>query len=178
MKQNIKIISFIFLLIIISLILEIIYHFDKKKEQENEMVKKLDCIPNFTFKTLNNEMFIINSIKSNFIVFNFFSPTCEHCQYMATSYLKNKEHLKEITIIMVTIADSSTVAKFNTDYHLNTMPNIIILRDAKFEFYKIFGNATVPSFFIYNHQKLVKKIIGETKIENLIAPFNSPEIRK
>lgn len=76
---------------------------------------------------------------------------------------------------MVTIADSTSVAKFNQDYHLNTLSNIVLLRDTKFQFYKIFGTTTVPSFFIYEHQKLVKKIIGETKIENLIAPFNSSE---
>jgi len=69
---------------------------------------------------------------------------------------------------MITIADSNSVARFTRDYQLNRMTNIILLRDTKFQFYKIFGTASVPSFFIYENQKLVKKIIGETKIETLL----------
>jgi len=124
------------------------------------------------------------ALKKNFellserVIINFFSPTCEHCQYMATQYLKNKAQLKDITILMVTSADSCSLTKFNNDYQLNTFHNIVLLRDTKFKIYKIFEITTVPSFFIYDHQKLVKKIIGETKIENLLVPFNSPEAGK
>jgi len=146
--------------------------------QQKQSIEKITyTLPVFAFVTVSNKTFSNADLENENgkIIFNFFSPTCEHCQYMATQYLKNKEQLKESTILMVTIADSSSVAKFNKDYQLNTLPNLILLRDTKFQFYKIFGIATVPSFFIYKQQKLVKKIIGETKIENLIVPFNFPE---
>ena len=137
-------------------------------------------LPNFTFLTLGNTHYTNTEIRniSETIIFNFFSPTCEHCQYMATQYLMHKKKLKDIAILMVTIADSNSIVKFNKDYQLHTLPNVILLRDTKFQFYKTFGTASVPSFFIYEHQKLVKKIIGETKIENLIDSFTSQEVEK
>lgn len=122
------------------------------------------------FTSLSNGIFSNKDLPNtnSKIIINYFSPTCEHCQYMATSFLKNKEKLKDVTIIMVTIADSNSIAKFNDDYKLNTLPHIILLRDPKFQFENTFGTSTVPSFFIYNEGKLVKKIIGETKMDNLL----------
>ncbi|MDE3234953.1 MAG: redoxin domain-containing protein [Bacteroidota bacterium] len=149
-------------------------------QQKQIAEKNTALLPTFSFVATNNKTFKNADLENvnGRIIFNFFSPTCEHCQNMATQYLNNKEQIKDITILMVTIADSISVAKFKNDYQLNTLPNLILLRDTKFQFYKIFGTATVPAFFIYEHQTLVKKIIGETKIENLIAPFNSPEGEK
>jgi len=70
---------------------------------------------------------------------------------------------------MVTISDSSEVVKFKNDYHLDSLPNLVLLKDSKFRFEKLFGTAMVPSFFIYKNKKLMKEIIGETKIENLLT---------
>ena len=67
-----------------------------------------------------------------------------------------------------TCALRSSAAKFNSDYKLSLLPNIIILRDTNYQFQKIFGTGVVPSFFIYEHNKFVKKVIGETMIDNLI----------
>ncbi len=165
MERNYKKIILILIIFVLSFSVIYISLLIKKK------VTKITTVYSIEFSTFRNS-FLTNKnilITNNKIIVNFFSPTCEHCQYMATQYLKNKEQLKDITILMVTIADSISVAKFKNDYQLNTLPNIVLLRDTKFQFYKIFGTATVPSFFIYEHQKLVKKIIGETKIENLIS---------
>lgn len=73
---------------------------------------------------------------------------------------------------MVTSADSASTNRFCTDYHLNLLKNIIVLRDAKNEFYKNFGTSNPPTFFIYNNGMLVKKITGETKIENIFHAIN------
>jgi len=133
-------------------------------------IAQINNMPSFQFEKINGISLSDRDLISfsERIVINFFSPTCEHCQYMAALYFKNKEELKNVTIIMITIADSNSVARFTRDYQLNRMTNIILLRDTKFQFYKIFGTASVPSFFIYENQKLVKKIIGETKIETLL----------
>ena len=102
------------------------------------------------------------------LILNHFSPTCEHCQYMASEFLKDSQKLKDVQLLMITSADSASAAKFNSDYKLSLLPNIIILRDTNYQFQKTFGTGVVPSFFIYEHNKLVKKVIGETTIENLI----------
>jgi thiol-disulfide isomerase/thioredoxin len=166
-----KKIAFLFIsVVIVGIITYLSYHIYNKIQQKKVVEKNTVIVPIFSFYTLHNINFNNNNIPNNNdkLIFNFFSPTCEHCQYMATQYLYHKEQLKGITILMITIADSAATAKFYIDYRLNKMPNAIVLRDTKFQFFKTFGTETVPSFFIYNHFKLVKKIIGETKIENLI----------
>jgi hypothetical protein len=89
---------------------------------------------------------------------------------MATQYVQHQQELKDITILMVTVSDSASALQFYADYELNKLPNIILLHDKKFNFPKTFGTGVVPSFFIYQKNKLMKKIIGETKIENLSPP--------
>ncbi len=133
--------------------------------------RNIQVIPDFNYIENNGKIFTNRDLeKSLTLIVNHFSPTCEHCQYMAKSFVANKEQLKVATILMITIADSSSVAKFGKAYQLTTMPNIVLLRDTKYQFEKTFGTSVVPSFFIYKNNKLVKKIIGETKIDNLLAP--------
>lgn len=142
----------------------------KKIQANNVTQKSISNIPDFTFITLTNHPFhsTILKDKKDTTLINFFSPTCEHCQYMTSAFIKNKEQLQNVKIVMVTIADSTSVAKFQKDYQLNLLPNVLLLRDSQFQFEKIFGTSVVPSFFLYANGKLIKKIIGETKIENLL----------
>jgi thiol-disulfide isomerase/thioredoxin len=132
--------------------------------------RSAQLLPFFEFLTLENVVFSTKDLKkyNQKVIINFFSPSCEHCQYMAKQYLKNKELFKGVTILMITISDSSELAKFNKDYQLKFVNNIILLRDTKFQFFNIFETTTVPSFFVYKNKILVHKIIGETKIENLL----------
>lgn len=142
----------------------------KKGRVKNEIERSTALLPAYSFTTQNNADYTSKDAQTNTgkIIFNHFSPTCEHCQYMVKSYLTNKEKLKDAIILMVTIADSASVAKFSKEYQITSMPNIVLLRDTKYQFEKTFGTSVVPSFFIYKNNKLVKKIIGETKIDNLL----------
>ena len=164
-----KVILFGLLLFIFSFIY-LSYKIYFKLKQNNLIELNIDTLPTFSFTSITSESFnnkdLIN--KKGTIIFNFFSPTCEHCQYMAKMYKQHENQLKNITILMVTIADSSAVANFNNMYQIYELKNIILLRDTDFLFYKLFGTSNVPSFFIYKNNRLIKKVIGETRIENLL----------
>jgi thiol-disulfide isomerase/thioredoxin len=165
MKINNKIFYLsIFLTVLLFLIL--IYKINTKAK-ENEIIIS---IPKLSFLTLDNLSFSDKNIENSEsrLILNHFSPNCEHCQYMAGEFIKDSQKLKDVQILMITSADSAIVAKFNNDYKLSLLPNIIILRDTNYQFQKTFGTSVVPSFFIYEHNKLVKKIIGETLINNLV----------
>jgi thiol-disulfide isomerase/thioredoxin len=142
----------------------------KKIIAKNIADKNTSTLPAFSFATVGNKTFSNEDLSdtNSKIIINYFNPACEHCQYMAKSYVKNADKLNDISLIMITIADSSSISKFRNDYHLDSLHNITFLRDPKLQFEKIFGTSSVPSFFIYKDRKLVKKIIGETKIENLL----------
>jgi hypothetical protein len=87
---------------------------------------------------------------------------------MAKSLANAADKLDGYLVVMTTIADSASVSGFRRDYGLDMASYVLFLRDSKFEFEKIFGTSVVPSFFVYKNRVLTKKIIGETKIENLL----------
>lgn len=136
----------LFVIGIIALLGINIYH---KIQTNNVTQKTLSNLPDFTFSTLNNQPFhsAVFQNTNDTILVNFFSPACEHCQYMASSFIKNKEQLKNFKIVMVTIADSISVARFKKDSQLSTLSNVLLLRNTQFQFEKIFGTSVVPSFF-------------------------------
>jgi Thioredoxin. len=158
-------------IVVIALAVYLCSRIYNKIQQKRSVEKNTATLPAFNFCTLNNTVFTNNNLPDSTgkMILNFFSPTCEHCQYMATQYVQHKQQLNGIIILMVTVADSITTKNFYADYKLNQSPNIIVLRDKKFQFPKTFGTGVVPSFFIYKNQKLIKKIIGEAKVENLLS---------
>ena len=142
----------------------------KDIHEKSAAERNIEYLPKFTFQSLTNTAYTTDSIVNidGRIIINLFSPNCEHCQYMAETFKNNKDNLKNVSIIMISYADSATVSRFYDSNGLKNLPNVVVLRDPCFKFYKTFGTSAVPSFFIYNNKRLVKKIIGETKIENLL----------
>ncbi len=166
--MNIKIKIFISVILIVILVSSILLL--KKINEKNRAESIIAKTPEFSFLTLDNHSFSDKNIENrkSRLILNHFNPNCEHCQYMAGEFIKDSQKLKDVQILMITSADSASVAKFNSDYKLSLLPNIIILRDTNYQFQKTFGTGVVPSFFIYKQNKLVKKVIGETIIDNLI----------
>ena len=160
----------IFITIVLSIIFVACLLIAKKINDKYKSEILISTLPEFSFISLDLHSFDRKDIDKNKlrIILNHFSPTCEHCQYMAGEFIKNSQKLKDIQILMITSADIDVASKFNSDYKLSLLPNIIILRDTNYQFQKIFGTGVVPSFFIYEHNKFVKKVIGETMIDNLI----------
>lgn len=145
-----------------------IYHAIQMKDM---IAKNTATLPQFQFITIQNQPYTKQNLIDTLgnVIIELFSPDCEHCQYMAQSIVKNNEKLKDVEIIMVTpFGDSSSIAQFAQNYGINTIGNVHLLLDSKGDFFKIFGNSIVPSFYIYKNNKLVKSIKGETKIENLL----------
>ena len=167
MKKVIQLIMVISLFLLAAFLGVNIY---RKIAAKHIAERNTSVLPSFSFLTVDNKPFSNASITdvNSKIIINYFNPSCEHCQYMAKSYVKHANQVNDVSLIMVTIADSVSVSKFRNDYHLDTVHSITLLRDTKFQFEKIFGTGMVPCFFIYKDRKLLKKIVGETKIENLL----------
>lgn len=166
MNKQIKIfISVVLIVILVSCLLLL-----KKINEKNRAESIIAKTPEFSFLKFDNHSFSNKNIENrkSRLILNHFNPNCEHCQYMAGEFIKDSQKLNDVQILMITSADSASVAKFNGDYKLSLLPNIIILRDTNYQFQKTFGSGVVPSFFIYEQNKLVKKVIGETIIDNLI----------
>ena len=168
MKKVLQIAISIIVIFTLSYFIHKIVHTINLKKQ---IAQNTTTIPQFTFSTIQHQPFTKQNIGDTLgnVIIQLFSPDCEHCQYMAQSFVKNKEKLKGIEIFMVTpLGDSSAVAQFANTYQLNTLSNVHLLLDTKANFFKIFGTSLVPSFYVYKNNRLIKNIKGETKIENLL----------
>jgi peroxiredoxin len=161
-------------IIIITLVIASIAFLSSKIFIQIEMQKKISenikKLPPFSFVQLDGSTCTNDNIKSNngVVLIIYFDPDCDHCQYVTTQIVKNINAFSNSQIIMVTNADIISVKHFVTAYHLQGIKNMIVLRDPRSDFYRIFGSAVTPSFFIYKNGIISKTIKGETKIENII----------
>lgn len=142
-----------------------------KIRKNKQITENIQSLPAFSFEKQLSGQFNNTNVDADAerLIINFFNPECEHCQYMAQQIVKNKAALSEHQLLMVTTADSAAVDKFNKTYRLSELPNLVLLRDKNYQFAPTFGSHIIPSFFVYdNDHRLVKKITGETKMENLL----------
>ncbi len=166
LTKNIK----VFISILFSVIIFFCLLITKNIYEKSKAERHIAFIPKFSFTTLENTAFTNKMIKKSIkkIIINHFSPACEHCQAMASAFIKDSLKIKNVTILMITNSDISTVVKFRKDYNLSLLSNLILIIDTNYQFQKTFGEGGVPSFYIYQNDKLIKKVIGETNIENLL----------
>jgi hypothetical protein len=135
------------------------------------MEKSIQSLPAFSFRRQDGGLFDNSRIdpSAERILFDYFNPDCEHCQYMAGEFVRNADRLSHYQLILVTIADSTSVDQFRKTYGLDKVRNLVILRDTKFAFAGIFGPSMIPAFYLYGpDRKMIRKVLGETKMENLL----------
>ncbi|MFT4202380.1 MAG: hypothetical protein QM610_00565 [Chitinophagaceae bacterium] len=147
------------------------YKIYDKLQTQKQAAANIAILPQFRFQTMAHQTFSKQAIKDTMgqVVIMLFSPDCEHCQYMAQAMVRHKEAIKDVQFVMVTpFGDSASVATFAHGYHLDSLSNVQLLLDGKVQFPSLFGSSLVPSFYVYNHNRLVKSIKGETRIENLL----------
>ncbi|HWB92045.1 MAG TPA: thioredoxin family protein [Puia sp.] len=165
-----KLLAILVITIVALLIGFLGYKILRIREKKEMIASAIVSLPPFSFYKLDNTVFNRDSVANDKrrLIIMLFSPDCDHCQYMAKSYVLHKQQFDSVRILMVTIADSPSTAKFYTDYRLNTMPGITMLRDPKMTFPGTFGAGMIPTFLIYKNGKLINKFIGETKVDNLL----------
>ncbi|AYL97620.1 TlpA family protein disulfide reductase [Mucilaginibacter celer] len=115
----------------------------------------------------------LHSLEGKPVVINYFSPDCDHCQYMATQMVKNKNAFKTCEVVMVTGANEGQTRAFITQYKLNELSFITVGIDTASRFFSLFGMADSPSFFVYSRQHYLQRAIaGETRIDSLSCLLN------
>jgi thiol-disulfide isomerase/thioredoxin len=135
------------------------------------MERSIQLLPAFSFQRQDGRIFDNSRIDplAERVLFDYFNPDCEHCQYMAGEFVRNADRFARYQLILVTIADSLAVDRFRKAYGLDKLRNLVILRDTKFVFANIFGPSMIPAFYEYGRdRKMIRKVLGETKLENLL----------
>jgi len=139
-----------------------------KANAKTNMVK----LPTFCMDQYTGGIFCSSEIKHHKVLINYFNPDCEHCQYMATSFVALHREMNDISIIMITDAGIGPVDFFVNKYHLKDIAHLNVLIDKNYQFQKLFGSNVVPSFFLYYDGYLIDNICGEIKISYLINSLN------
>jgi len=146
--------------------------YQSKKQAENRIQNLQQCC----FESLEGNTVCIDEFDRNLpTVIIYFHPECEHCQYEAREIGIHASEFANTNLIMVTPDRSiKQIKDFATQNHLWEIDNFNLLLDKTDAFKHYFGTATIPSVFIYKNKRLVKKYIGETKIEAILKAIEQP----
>jgi thiol-disulfide isomerase/thioredoxin len=139
-----------------------------KSHASTSMVK----LPTFCMDQYTGGTFCSSEIKYQKVLINYFHPDCEHCQYMAASFVALHRQMNDISIIMITTAGNDQIEFFVNKYHLKDIAHLNVLIDNNYQFQKLFGSSVVPSIFLYHDRNLIYNICGEIKISYLINRLN------
>ena len=168
MLKYIRILVFVVILSVVGYLVFRITQTTQKKAIISQTIQKL---PAFSFKDLNDKDFTQKDLSSAYtsILVIYFNTTCDHCQYEAQEIYKNKEKFSKTQILFVSDESNATLQAFQDKYKLAELPNLSVLEDKNKVFGKAFGVTSIPSIFVYDADKNLKKHLqGGVKIELIL----------
>jgi hypothetical protein len=128
-------------------------------------------LPSFKIHTIpDSSAYTNNNLdKHKPIVIMFFSPDCEHCQHEAQELVANKEVLKDVPILMLSIFNMQDIINFYDKYNLKEMPNVTVGQDYNFNLGVKFKMQTFPAMYVYNEdRKIVKAFVGNVSVSKIL----------
>lgn len=160
-------------LILISIIGFIGYKITNKLQHKKEVEKRIQTLPNFSFKTVNGTNFTQKQLKNKPTVFIYFNSGCDYCKSEATKIKERLNEFKNAQLVFVSFEQTTGIIQFAKTHGLNNQENVIFLEDTKSEFSEIFDAKSIPYILVYNSNKqLLKKFKGATKISNILEVLN------
>jgi thioredoxin-related protein len=101
-----------------------------------------------------------------------FDPECSHCQHSAEEMYQHKDELKDIQIVLATIAPIYQMNSFMQKYKLAEMKNIVAGKDIYFLLPPFFSMKSFPFLAMYNKKgDLIEGREGSFPIDKVIQKF-------
>jgi len=159
---------------IFSLLSYLSYSIITKTKQKSEIAKKLQTIPDFELKTLDNVSFSNANLKQNtFTIFIYFNSECDFCQHEAENISQNLNKFKTVQFVFVSTEDIEIIKQFSKKYSLNNKSNITFLYDSNFLFTSQFNANSIPYILIYDKKNnLIKKHKGQLNTNGILRALN------
>lgn len=138
----------------------------------NQKLAGIKSIPSFKILSVDSSQ-CINSDNITYgcpVVFMYFDPECEHCQWETQNIMHHISELQHAKIYLITDHESpKVISQFSAYFHINTALNIFVGRDFNYSFFRAYSAPQVPYMAIYDsHRKLKKIYQGETDIQSVI----------
>lgn len=146
------------------------YKVVSKINHKKEVAENIKMIPEFTYHTISGKEFSNSDLKNAIpTVFLYFNSECEHCQSEAEEIRDNTEKFQNVQLVFISFEEPKKITVFAKKYKLIGYDNITFLCDSKVSFATTFDVNSLPSLVIYDrNKKLIEKIKGEVKIENIL----------
>ncbi len=104
-------------------------------------------IPPFKILLSNGTYFTPEKLdKKKPVVLIYFSPDCEHCRTLLSSFFKNVSAFKQAEVVMITFKGIDEVNRFVLDYAINNYPNIKVGTEGNTFFIRYFYKLTNTPF--------------------------------
>lgn len=140
-------------------------------DTSDNYVKRFITIPAIKLNRVpDSSLYTNENIKKNApFVIMFFSPDCDHCQTETKELLAYKQELKNIQILMVSMASFPEIKDFHETFQLSSMPNVTLGQDVNFTLGSIYKIRTYPSIFVYDKNgNLAKAFVGNIGVPSIL----------
>lgn len=143
--------------------------------QKQQVSLRSQYLPPVRLLGLDSTCFVVETKQQPTVIF-YFDPNCEHCQNEAQALVKQCKDFSNVQLIWVSTEKMELIRQFEQQYHLQRVFPFLKIAQIKLEdANKQFGFRIVPTILIYNAKgKLLKKYVGETKIEALVKYLYQP----
>lgn len=157
-------------IILISVLVFLGYNISKKISYKKEVAERIKTIPEFSFFTLNNEVFSEEELNKNtYKLFVYFNSDCDYCQSEATQISESLTQFKDTQLIFVSFEPIEGIKKFAKTYNLVDKENVTFLQDKEMIFEELFDAKSIPFMLLYSKDnQLIEKYKGATKIDNIL----------
>ena len=113
-----------------------------------------------------------NLPKKKPVLIMLFSPECSHCQHTAEEFIKYKDELKDIHIVMATMHSLTQMNDFMQRYKLNEFKNIVAGRDIYYLLQGFYNIHNLPYLGFYNKKgELITGFEGSMPVRKIIDTF-------
>ena len=113
-----------------------------------------------------------NLPKKKPVLIMLFSPECSHCQHTAEEFVKYKEELKDIHIVMATMHSLTQMNEFMQRYKLNEFDNIVAGRDIYYILQGFYNIHNLPYLGFYDKKgNLITGFEGSMPVRKIIDTF-------
>jgi len=151
MKNKLKILLAIFVLVSVSYLLYSIVLKNNKIIAEKEKINEL---PKFSFTSLSGNNFSNSDLDTNkYTLMIYFSTNCIYCEKQIENITEKYKLLKNTQVILITTEKKEDVIDFTKKFNLKNYRNISVVFSNIEYFIKEFGTWNPPSIFLYSPDK-------------------------
>jgi peroxiredoxin len=152
----------------------------KVKTEERVSILEVNTskMPLFEFRTLDSITFSkYNLTKNKATIMVYFDPDCNLCEKSGEVFNTFKSIHKTSNVLFVSHNTKEKIQAYQERFGLELISNIQFLQCNEDDFYNLFKESKTPTYFIYNtNQKLIKVINDDVPVKTILRYIKAAQI--